>query len=59
MAELIRKQTGDLITLHSPQLEMFPRLRHAYFTRHGGVSQGVFESMNFRLTGGDDRFKTE
>ena len=55
MAELIRKQTGDLITLHSPQLEMFPRLRHAYFTRHGGVSQGVYESLNFRFTGGDDR----
>ena len=55
MAELIRKQTGDLITLHSPQLEMFPRLRHAYFTRHGGVSGGVYESLNFRFAGNDNR----
>ena len=55
MAELIRKQTGDLVTLHSPQLEMFPGLRHAYFTRHGGVSQGVYESMNFRFAGTDSR----
>ena len=55
MAELLRKQTGDLITLESPQLGMFPHLRHAYFTRHGGVSQGVYESMNFRFTGTDPK----
>ena len=55
MAELLRKETGNLITLESPQLGMFPELRHAYFTRHGGVSQGVYESMNFRFTGTDPR----
>ena len=55
MAELLQKQTGDLITLESPQLGMFPQLRHAYFTRHGGVSQGVYESMNFRFTGTDSK----
>ncbi len=55
MAELICKQSGDLITLESPQMGMFPGLRHAYFTRHGGVSQGIYESMNFRFTGTDSR----
>ncbi len=55
MAEFLRKQTGDLVTLESPQLGMFPRLRHAYFTRHGGVSQGIYGSMNFRFTGTDSR----
>lgn len=55
MAEFLRKQTGDLVTLESPQLGMFPGLRHAYFTRHGGVSEGVYESMNFRFTGTDSR----
>ena len=55
MAEFLRKQTGDLVTLESPQLGMFPGLRHAYFTRHGGVSQGIYESMNFRFTGTDSK----
>lgn len=55
MAELLYKQTGDLVTLESPQLGMFPGLRHAYFTRRGGVSKGVYESMNFRFAGTDAR----
>lgn len=55
MAEFLRKQAGELITLESPQLGMFPGLRHAYFTRHGGVSQGIYDSMNFRFTGTDSR----
>ena len=39
----------------SAQLLAFPRLHHGFFTRLGGVSQGVFESLNFRVSGGDSR----
>ena len=38
----------------SPQLSICPQVGHAFFTRQGGVSKGVFESLNFRYTGGDD-----
>ncbi|HLI22720.1 MAG TPA: peptidoglycan editing factor PgeF [Stellaceae bacterium] len=31
-----------------------PPLRHAFFTREGGVSQGVFASLNCSLSSGDD-----
>lgn len=55
MSEL-RKQVKDDLTYYvSPQLSTYPRLRHAYFTRLGGVSQGIYESLNFRFTGTDDR----
>lgn len=55
MAEFLRKQQGELITLESPQLGMFSGLRHAFFTRRGGVSRGNYESLNFRFTGTDSR----
>ena len=55
MAELLRKEQGTLLTLQSPQLARYPSVRHAYFTRRGGVSEGIYESMNFRFTGTDSR----
>lgn len=32
-----------------------PGLRHAFFTREGGVSRGIFESLNCSFSSGDDR----
>ena len=32
--------------LQAASLSMLPRIRHAFFTRSGGVSQGVYASLN-------------
>ncbi|MBE6994569.1 MAG: laccase domain-containing protein [Ruminococcaceae bacterium] len=39
----------------SPQLLICSNVGHGFFTRLGGVSKGVYESLNFRFTGTDDR----
>ena len=36
----------DLPTLHSSRLLRAPGVRHAFFTRKGGVSQGLYASLN-------------
>ena len=40
--------------LQAPSLARFAPIRHAFFTRSGGVSQGVYASLNGG-TGSDDR----
>ena len=40
--------------LQAPTLGALPRVRHAFFTREGGVSQGVYASLNGGL-GSNDR----
>ena len=40
--------------LTSPLLDSLPGVRHAFFTRQGGVSDGVFDSLNVGLGSGDD-----
>jgi YfiH family protein len=32
--------------LHAATLESLPGIRHAFFTRQGGVSEGIYESLN-------------
>lgn len=32
--------------IEAPELSSFPRIRHAFFTRQGGVSQGIYASLN-------------
>lgn len=39
--------------LHAPALADRPGLRHAFFTRQGGVSEGVWSSLNMGLRSGD------
>jgi YfiH family protein len=39
--------------LTSPLLAELPGIRHAFFTRQGGVSEGVFDSLNVGLGSGD------
>lgn len=43
----------DLITLDP--LNGLPGIRHGFFTRRGGVSEGIFASLNCGLGSGDDR----
>ena len=42
------------MTLGSPLLSAIPGLRHAFFTRNGGVSGGVYASLNGGLGSDDD-----
>ena len=39
--------------LTSPRLEV-PGVRHAFFTRRGGVSKGIYASLNLGRGSGDD-----
>lgn len=38
----------------SPALAALPGIRHAFFTREGGVSEGLYASLNAGLGSGDD-----
>ena len=40
--------------LASPLLSAIPGLRHAFFTRDGGVSDGIYQSLNGGLGSNDD-----
>ena len=37
----------------APQLDTLPGVRHAFFTRRGGVSEGIFASLNCGFGSGD------
>ena len=41
-------------TLQSPLLAAIPGIRHGFFTRQGGVSTGLYASLNVGLGSGDD-----
>ncbi len=41
--------------LTSPLLSAVPGLRHAFFTREGGISQGIYASLNGGLGSKDDQ----
>ena len=45
---------GDLLYYSFPALDRIPFVRHGFSTRLGGVSEGVFSSMNLSFTRGDD-----
>jgi len=45
---------SDLPALTSPLLSALPGVRHAFFTRHGGVSTGIYDSLNVGLGSKDD-----
>jgi YfiH family protein len=44
----------DVPILTSPLLAAQPGVRHAFFTRQGGVSEGVYGSLNVGVGSGDD-----
>jgi purine-nucleoside/S-methyl-5'-thioadenosine phosphorylase / adenosine deaminase len=45
--------------LQASNLEPLPRIRHGFFTRAGGVSQGTFESLNCGWSSGDHADRVE
>jgi YfiH family protein len=45
------------MTLASPLLSAIPGVRHAFFTREGGVSDGIYRSLNGGLGSSDDPAK--
>jgi polyphenol oxidase len=40
--------------IEAPELAAFPSVRHAFFTRRGGVSEGLYASLNGGLGSSDD-----
>lgn len=40
--------------IEAPELASFPNIRHGFFTRQGGVSQGIYASLNGGLGSADD-----
>ena len=45
---------GDLLYYSFPSLDGLEGVRHGFSTRLGGVSEGIFASMNLSFTRGDD-----
>ncbi|MGO4571345.1 peptidoglycan editing factor PgeF [Microvirga sp. 2TAF3] len=43
--------------IEAPELAAYPNLRHAFFTREGGVSEGIYASLNGGLGSSDDPAK--
>jgi YfiH family protein len=41
--------------IEAPELAACPGLRHAFFTRQGGVSQGIYASLNGGIGSSDER----
>src|SRR5229473_3374725 len=48
------RQGRTSMRLGSPLLSAIPGLRHAFFTREGGVSDGIYTSLNGGLGSNDD-----
>jgi YfiH family protein len=40
--------------IEAPELASYPNIKHAFFTRVGGVSQGIYASLNGGLGSSDD-----
>ena len=51
---LLEHQVGDLVYYSFPAFDALDGIRHGFSTRLGGVSEGVFSSMNLSFTRGDD-----
>ena len=49
------KEGNRLPLLTFSMLEHIPGIRHCFTTRAGGVSEGIFRSLNLSFTRGDDR----
>jgi YfiH family protein len=43
--------------IEAPELACYPNLHHAFFTRRGGVSEGIYASLNGGLGSSDDPAK--
>ena len=52
--ETVERHAGDLLYLAFPCLDETGVVRSAFSTRRGGVSSGIFSTMNVSFTRGDD-----
>ena len=52
--KLITHHAGDLVYYSFPAFDAIEGVHHGFSTRLGGVSEGVFASMNLSFTRGDD-----
>ena len=50
-----QNRAGDIEYLTFPLLEQTGMVRHLFTTRMGGVSKGIYSTMNLSYTRGDDR----
>lgn len=48
------RQKGDLLYYTFPAFDAFDFVRHGFSTRLGGVSEGIYNSMNLSFTRGDN-----
>ena len=48
------RQKNGITWLSYPLLEQCPGIRNAFSTREGGVSEGIWSSMNLSYSRGDD-----
>lgn len=55
MRQVWINQAGELVYLTFPILEEIDWVSHLFSTRMGGVSEGIFRSMNLSYTRGDDK----
>lgn len=53
--QMKRNRTGELEYLTFPLLEETGMVKHLFSTRLGGVSKGIYASMNLSYTRGDER----
>lgn len=51
---IVEREQGGVVYMASEQLEAQPGVAHGFSTRIGGVSEGVYASLNLGLTRGDD-----
>ncbi|HVG81267.1 MAG TPA: polyphenol oxidase, partial [Methylomirabilota bacterium] len=40
--------------IQAPALASLPRIRHAFFTRRGGVSEGIYATLNGGIGSSDE-----
>lgn len=52
---MIRREFGQIPYYQFEQLADFPQLKHGVFTRHGGVSQAPYDTLNVAFSVGDDQ----
>lgn len=52
---LLKNDAGSVPFLQFPALAELPMIKHGFSTRIGGVSEGIWASLNLSYTRGDDR----
>ena len=53
------KNVGEVLYLEYPLLQKTGLVYHGFSTKVGGVSEGIWESMNLSFSRGDDKAAVE